>query len=354
MEDYALGQTEEQQTVLGFSALQKESENLAKLQMETDKRLMDINLESSRLQSILCGGKCVFYDHFTERGDPSVINHILHQIREFERQSDTIIASLDFNQVPIKKASNGANQEFAGMDLDTSKQLHINYSRDLSEVQASIKQHDHIIQQIQDPHFEVCSVGTLLQDPISTERMAKASNLLLALKDENNRTQKEQSRIRQDLDLEKSFLTLHLNQMIQLLVLKESLLTEKILALQNATYNLTQQQIQILKKNLNDYLSSRMESLKEEKELLNNYLKQLNAKISAIREKLISELLIDQHIELTQQMVEELTKLVESKNISSNLELIQSAPVDSAVPPIHPKFPHLILKSLLACFVGLF
>src|SRR5262249_39002900 len=154
--------------------------------------------------------------------------------------------------------------------------------------------------------FEVFSLGTVLQDPVSTERIGRASNLLLSLKDQNNRTQKEQARLRQELDLEKNFLTLHLKQTAHLLELKENLITQKIRNLHNTSYDLPRQQIDILKKHLGDYLQARLENLNHEKELLNNYLKQLDSKIQTIGEKLINELLVDQHIELTQTMVEEL------------------------------------------------
>lgn len=348
MEDYSLTASADGQAARGFSALQKESDNLSKLQVETNQRLMDIDLESSRLKSMIAGGKCVYYDRYTDRGDPAIINNILQQIRDYERQSDSLLASL---VAPTEKGVEAVH-EFSGMDLDSAKQLHMSYSKDLSDVQAEVKQHTHIINQVQEPDFEVCSLGTVLQDPVSAERIARASNLLLALKDQNNRTQKEQTRLRQDLDLEKTFLTLHLKQTAHLLGLKENLITQKIKTLQNTSYDLTRQQIDILKKHLGDYLQARLENLQHEKELLNNYLKQLDDKIQMIGEKLINELLVDQHIELTQTMVEELTKLVESKNISSNMELIQSAPVDIAVPPIHPKFPKLVIKTLLGAILG--
>ncbi len=348
MEDYALTASADGQAARGFSALQKESDNLSKLQVETNQRLMDIDLESSRLKSMIAGGKCVYYDRYTDRGDPAVINNILQQIRDYERQSDSLLASL---VAPTEKKEETVH-EFSGMDLDSAKQLHMSYSKDLSDVQADLKQYSHLINQVQEPDFEVCSLGTVLQDPVSAERIARASNLLLALKDQNNRTQKEQTRLRQDLDLEKTFLTLHLKQTTHLLGLKENLITQKIRTLQNTSYDLTRQQIEILKKHLGDYLQARLENLQHEKDLLNNYLKQLDAKIQTIGEKLINELLVDQHIELTQTMVEELTKLVESKNISSNMELIQSAPVDIAKPPIHPKFPKLLIKTILGSILG--
>ncbi len=44
--------------------------------------------------------------------------------------------------------------------------------------------------------------------------------------------------------------------------------------------------------------------------------------------------------------------MVESKNISHNLEVIQSAPVDPALPPVHPLAPSVFLWTILGSFVG--
>lgn len=349
MEQYASNITDDL-SITGFAASQKEIDFLASTMMENTRRLMDIDLEAVRIQNILCGGKCVHYDQYSTRGDPLIINQILNQIRDFERQGDTLVVAMG-PVLDINNPKKGA--EFQGVDLEASKQLFISYSRDLSDVQSQARQHAYTLEQLKDPNFEVFSLGTLLHDPVSSERIAKASSLLVALKDENNRTQKEQERLREDLNLEKAFLTLHLKQTEQLLHLRENLLIEKINALQNATYALTQQNIAVLKKHLSDYLSQRMDNLKQEKELLQNYQKELNSKLTALKEKLVAELMVDQHIEMTQKMVEELAKLFESKSISSNMELIQSAPVDQATPPISPKFPHLFVKSLLGAILGL-
>jgi hypothetical protein len=52
--------------------------------------------------------------------------------------------------------------------------------------------------------------------------------------------------------------------------------------------------------------------------------------------------------------VEEVTKLVESRNISSNIEVVQSTPVDIATPPLQPKSPYIILFGVLGAFLGAF
>ena len=62
--------------------------------------------------------------------------------------------------------------------------------------------------------------------------------------------------------------------------------------------------------------------------------------------------ILEQDVETNQLIVEEIAKIVESKNISHNLEVIQSAPVDPALPPVHPLTPSVFLWTILGCFLG--
>jgi len=64
--------------------------------------------------------------------------------------------------------------------------------------------------------------------------------------------------------------------------------------------------------------------------------------------------LIEQQLRMNSAMVEELTKIVESKNIANNLEIVQSAPVDFSLPPTHPLRPKLIFFCIFGSILGAF
>ena len=73
----------------------------------------------------------------------------------------------------------------------------------------------------------------------------------------------------------------------------------------------------------------------------------------ALPKKWASEKLIDQELRINVAMVEEIAKVVESKNISNNLEMIQSAPLDISIPPTHPLKPRVLLFATLGGIIGL-
>lgn len=244
--------------------------------------------------------------------------------------------------------------EFKGIDLSTARELYMNYIRQLNEVQAHMLQTQFIIEQMQNPEFEMSSLSSILNDSVSKDLINKASGIALALRDQNNRSVKEQERMKDELSLEKGFVEMHLKQTMQLYVLREKLLKEKINDLQNVTLGLVHQRISILEKHLDDYITTRLSNLKQERSLIHENQLQLQTEMAKLPNKWVAERLIDQQMNMNQMMVEELSKMVESKNISTNLEMVLSGPIDYAQPPILPKSPRLVLYVILGVLVGSF
>lgn len=243
-------------------------------------------------------------------------------------------------------------REFQGIDLDIARELYLNYSKELNALEAESQQKRFIVAHLEEPTFEVSSLSAVLKDPVSERIIAVASPLVLSLKDQNNRSQKEQDRLRNELEVHKGFLSDHLNQMVQLLELREKLLKEKIQALQAATLGLIQQEVSILENHLAEQISGRVDQLVQERRVVEDHQSSLQEMASKLPEKWVLEKLIAQQMEMNGRMVEEITKLVESKNTSSKLELIQSAPVDEAQPPVKPKPPKTLFYAIFGAILG--
>lgn len=241
--------------------------------------------------------------------------------------------------------------EFQGISLDTSEELYRNYCKQINELQSNSKQYEFVLNQMQHPEFEISSLSVTLTDPISQGMIAKAANLALSIKDDNNRSGKELDRLKEELELQKKFLSLHLKHISELKSLEEEVYQEKLKSLQNVRFELINQQISILEKHLGDYVKTRLMNLKQERSLLDEHLQQLQGQMKRLPKKWASEQLIKQKIQLNRGIMEEVTKLVETKNITHHLESIQSAPLDIAVASILPKSRHLLL---FVTFGGIF
>jgi len=278
-----------------------------------------------------------------KEGFSSYLSHLIHYLYVHLRNSEERLAQ---QQPPLA--------EFQGINLSTARDLYITYSKELSDVESRTIQQRFIIKQVADPNFEISSLSTVLTDPISAEMISRASNIILALKDQDNRSPKEQERLKADLAIQKKFLTTHLEQTVVILELRQKFLKEKIQSLQSINLSLIQEQISILENQLKDYISSALENLNQEQTLLEKNLVELRLEMAAFPQKWATEQLIQQQMKINLSMVEEITKLVESKNISNNLEKIQSAPLDLPIAPIHPKSPQLLFLAIIGAIAGAF
>lgn len=244
------------------------------------------------------------------------------------------------------------SSEYRGINLEDATELYRDYSKQIIQLENTIRQNTFFISQIENPNFEITSLSAGLNDSISAEIIHKASSLVQKLRDQNNQSVREQERIKEELHLERTFLNLHLQQMVQLMELNKQLINEKIAALQNVSLELIHQRISLLEKNLQDYLQSRLNHLKQERELIKRHLETIHTEMAQLPQKWVSEQLLTQEVATNHLIVEEIAKLVETKNISHNLEVIQSAPVDVAYPSLHPIAPPVFLLGFLGFSLG--
>lgn len=244
------------------------------------------------------------------------------------------------------------SEEYQAISLEVATNLYLDYSKQLVQMEGKVRQNLFFIHQIEDPDFEITSLSAGLEDPVSREMIQKASELILNLRDQNNQSLREQERLKRDLNLQRAFLNMHLKQMVQLMELNKQLLDEKIYVLQNVSLELLHRSISLLEKNLQDYVESRLTNLQQERILLQHHLDNIHAEMALLPQKWVYEQLLTQEVETNQRIVEEIVKLVESKNISSNLETIQSAPIDHAIPPLHPMPHRVLIWSILGFLLG--
>ena len=222
------------------------------------------------------------------------------------------------------------SNEFAGLTLDMAQRLYLEYNQQLDTLQAGMRQLLFLRDQVQDPAFELSSLVTVLSDPVTQELVGKASDLSLSLQDGNNRSAKEQERLRESLATQKQFISHHLQQTVELSKLRAKLLQEKLASLQKSTIGLMQQ----------------------EKKFLEEKLQEISLKMADVPEKwrVENQLLLKK--EMCMSLLQGLAELTESKNVGHNLFQADSRPLDRSIPPLFPHPPRIILFSLLAAFLA--
>lgn len=335
----------------GFIDSAKQLEFLTRSESESRARLMAIDLELKRLHHLQEGGQCVYYDTYAPTGDAQIINSLLLSMRDLSQQRDALNLAIEETQFKITPAD---LQEFAGIDLSMANQLYLTYTRQHDDIEASIKQNDFLGAEVLQEGFDISSLSGVLNDPVSGEIIGAASHLLLKLRDENNITVKEQERLKEGVSQQRAFLSNHLKQTRELASLRRGLIESKIAALHQTMLELIKEQIALKGKHLSDYVSARIENLGQEEQLLNSHLDSLHTKMAELPKKWVGEQLIKELLDLQQRLSREIAELVESKNLKSNLELVQSAPVDRALLPYLPQKPKIMLFMAVGVFLGAF
>ncbi len=174
------------------------------------------------------------------------------------------------------------SEDYQGISLQIATELYLNYSKELIQIEADIRQNLFFIHQIEDPEFEITSLSSGLNDSVSSDMIRKASELVLNLRDENNQSLREQQRIKNELLLQRTFLSMHLKQMVQLMELNKKLIDEKIFALQSVSLELVHQQLSLLEKNFQDYVASRLQNLEQERALVKVHLESIHGEMAIL------------------------------------------------------------------------
>lgn len=249
-------------------------------------------------------------------------------LRGFMEQTADKIKLLHDNLAVHRSTSH----EFAGLTLETAQQLYLDYNNQRDGLQGQLKQLIYLSEQLYQPQFELSSITTILTDPVTQGLVLEAGDTAVRLQDANNRSLREQDHLKETLNTQKAFISQHLLQIIELTKLRAKLAEDKISSLRTTTMGL----------------------LKHEKELLQQQLDQISRQMETLPEKWRRENMLMLKKELGMQMVEGLTHLMESKSIDRHLYQVGSKPLDSALPPVQPKAPDLLMYALLGSILGAF
>lgn len=333
----------------GFTSSQKELEFLANRVAANEHKLTELELELKRLQSIDCDN-CLYFEPQHGMGDPAFVNQLFSEMRFLQQEAKTL--QLALNERALNPEQVEPFEEFEGLSLELTRTLIMNYVSQLNEVESQEKQHRFISDKLEAPDFELSSLTALLQDPISHDRVSKATQLVIQIKDEGNRTQKEIERLQEELKLQKGFLASHIMQMADLLKLKQSALRQKVIHLQEKNLELVEQKISLLRKHLKHYVENRMRDLNQERALLNDQQQTFHAKMDIIPSRWVAEQVLNHQLARQETFLENLSSMVESKNITKNLENIRSEPIDLAFASLNPKPPRLLFYSIFGALLG--
>lgn len=250
------------------------------------------------------------------------VPHLKETISQLERRFEMLNEDLNLHQQDFN--------DFTGLSIDTAQKLMVEYTQKRDNLQAEMKELIYLRDRLARPDFELSSLGVVINDPVTNELIHKASAIALQLKDNNNRSAREQERLLDTLKTQKSFLSQYIFQTVDLKKLRTKLLENKIASLQERMINL----------------------LRSEKQLLGQKLKEINYKMGDLPEKWRRESLLKLKKEMGTMMIQAVAQLAESKSLAQSTFQVASKPLDIALPSTRPNSPRIFLVSLFAAVLG--
>lgn len=250
-----------------------------------------------------------------------------------------LIEHLGLRQKNLQESSTYIEQletDFNGMTLEASRSLFLQYCRQLDELHAQLKQVIFFRDHLSEPQFEISTLSNILNDSVTQQLVQKSSELSGQLCDVINRSGREHERLKEALAIQKKFLESHLSQ----------------------TLDLGKIRIQLIKEKISSLYSVMKDLLQKEKTVLEDKIEELKLTMQELPELWHLDKRLKFKSELTKGMMEGLTHIAESKNLSRHLYQVESKPLDLALPPLSPESPHLLIKcaggafSLAALFFG--
>lgn len=238
-------------------------------------------------------------------------SQLLHQFKE------SVLAAKTLQE--LDKVDLGA------MTLPTCRTLYQSYCHQLDDLHAQMKQVVYFQGHLHEPHFEISTLCNVLTDSVTQQLVHKSTELESRLCDLVNHSSREQERLQETVATHKRFLGAHLTQTLQLGKIRIHLLQEKLHSLQTVMHRLLEQEKTVLESKIGE-LKNNLQSIPA--------LWQIDKKLKF-------------RAELTKGMMEGLTQITESKNLSQNLYQVESKPLDPALTPYSPLPPQLLFKSTL-------
>lgn len=268
--------------------------------------------------------------------DPSNKRALLEYLENF-------IYLLKVQEKSIDSCFFSTNLDLNGLDLDTSRHLYLTNISSLEGLKNDLEKISHVKEKLKIDDLEISSLSTILNDPVSNSILNKAATLILEMQDKKNRSDNDFARMKEELAIQKKFLALHLDELLDLNLLSQRLTVNKIEQLRKVLLNLLNQQISLLDERSQRLIDTKIAKLKEEKSLLLDKNKEIQEKMEELPLRWKSEKLLQLKTDLSMKMMQTTANLLESKSIARQLHQVLSKPLDLAIVPLQIKPPKLRL-----------
>jgi len=327
----------------GFFETQKELDSLFEQRHNLLKKLRDTEVDITHLETFSLSS-----DHENNVAlNLPTLNPLIDQRRSLKGEKNHLLFSLKNHTSSEEK---DLNQE--GLTYEGAHDLYFSLIEEIALLDSGLDEKTFVLSQLDNPDFQLTTLSTTLNDPISQEIIKSASECARELAEPDKYTQKELDRLGNDLLVQKNYLKSHLRDTQKTHSLYQEQLFARRASLERRLLRLTEDKITLTEEMINEALMAHLSFLKSQKERHQGEIASLQTQMAFLPNKWVSEQLIKQDVDLNRAIVEEITKLSESTTIDHHLDLIESAPLDLAHSPPLPVSPRLFLMATVGFVSG--
>ena len=255
----------------------------------------------------------------------------------------------DFLDIERIKQRDLDNNTLNLLDLSDAKAQIKEISKKKEDTFLEISQIDHILKNVDKDSFQ-SSIANLIPDHLTKN----INEIAKKLDDAKNYSIKEIESLKEDYNLEKKLIKSYLSDSLNLKNMNLKILDQKLYLCKKIQLKLLNQEILFLSSKAKDFIFEKMQKKEDGKLFLENKLTDLKKDMQNIVEKLAVEKKINLKSEITKNMVDSLSKLIESKNLDFNLKKINSKVIDFASVPDKNITIHLFRNSIILAIAAFF
>ncbi len=176
----------------GILSAKAETNQLSAARAKTQQLLLEIDSELRLLEKINPSDPNYIQTLATANHLPAPIANSIKQIQALHLRTDCLRRAL---QQP-DRITTPIPSDMKGIDLEMANRLYLTHADKLNTLEINQRQNNFILEQLQDPAFEVSSISGAVQDSVSADIIKRSAQATLELKETDYRSQRELERVR--------------------------------------------------------------------------------------------------------------------------------------------------------------
>jgi hypothetical protein len=243
-------------------------------------------------------------------------------------------------------------EELEGVDFETAKELIIKYQKELDQSAASKEKIHFFVSECEKKGFDPSVLIPTLTDPGSQKLLSRLCTIYDEKQDSSNYSDREISRLDKQWQIQKELLKQHLHQMSSIADISEQCIKANMRKMQMVMLDRIDQKLAALDQKEKGSLKTRLSQIQREKKLYQSKMESLKNEMKTLPDQWAKEIFLKWKMEMTLRMMESITKLLESKTITSHIQQILSKPLDYAHPALAPNQKYFLLRGLVGTFLA--